>query len=117
MKNDPYVYLGHILDCIEAIAGYLTGKSLSDFMGDQMLQDAVIRRLEIIGEAVKQMPSDFKASHPETPWRDIGDTRNKLIHEYFGVDFVLAWKIFQNDLPVLKEHIQQILDSVKTDNS
>ena len=75
------------------------------------------RRLAVCGEAVRQMPGIFKSKYPDTPWRDIGDTRNKLIHEYFGVDFVLAWKIVHNDFPTLKKQIQYILDLEKISTS
>lgn len=77
------------------------------------MQDAVIRRIEIIGEAVKNLPSDLKQAHPETPWQDISDMRNKLIHAYFQVDLELVWEVITKDLPPFKEQVKALLDETK----
>lgn len=73
------------------------------------MQDAVVRRIEIIGEAVRNLPADFKQANPETPWLDIADMRNKLIHEYFDVDIELVWEVVKKDIPELKNHIQKLI--------
>jgi len=73
------------------------------------LQDSIIRRLEVIGEAVRQVPEEFKKEHPDIPWRDIGDFRNVLVHEYFGLKIDRVWNVIHKDLPKLKERISQLL--------
>jgi len=110
MKNrQPELYLTDILESINQIEQYITGFTLGSFEEDLEKQDSVMRRLEIIGEAAKQMPEDFKAVHPEVPWRDIADFRNVLIHEYSGIKRERVWKVTQKDLPVLKAHIISFL--------
>jgi uncharacterized protein with HEPN domain len=76
-----------------------------------MIQDAVIRNLEVIGEAVRNLSPEFRRQHPELPWRSISALRNVLIHEYFGVDLEIVWRIVQRRLPALKRHIEAFLDS------
>ena len=102
------VFLKHILESIDWIEKDIAGFSKEQFLEDIPMQDAVIRRLEIIGEAINNLPADFKKANPDIPWQDISDTRNKLIHGYFGIDLSLVWSIVQNDIPPLKEQIQNI---------
>ena len=80
-----------------------------DFIKDTEKQDSVIRRLEIIGEASKNLESDFKKSHPDIPWQKIAGTRDILIHEYFGTDMNLVWEIVKENLPELKEQLKKIV--------
>jgi len=103
------VYLQHILDSIVAIESYLKKKDKKMFIGTPYLVDAVVRRFEIIGEATKNIPKDIKKLAPEIPWRDIGDTRNFLIHQYFDVDAEEVWKFIENDLPALKKNIRKLI--------
>ena len=103
MKKDPYIFIDHILESIQAIIRYTKGIDEENFKGSQEKQDAVIRRLEIIGEAVKHLPEDIKAAHPDIPWREIAGTRDILIHNYFGVDLDLTWQIVINDLKGLEK--------------
>jgi uncharacterized protein with HEPN domain len=84
MKKDPGVFLGHILDRIELIESYSRGKTELDLMESVGLQDQIIRRIEIIGEAVKNLPADLRAEHPEVPWRDMAGMRDIVVHQYFG---------------------------------
>ena len=86
MKKDDSVYLHHILDSINTIEGYLKGVSESKFEATQLLQDGTIRQIEIIGEAVRHVSKDLRRTYPEIPWEDIAGMRDKLIHDYFGVD-------------------------------
>lgn len=109
MNKDPQVFLKHILESINLIEDNLLELSEEDFLKNIPVQDAIIRRLEIIGEAVRNLPAEIKQSTPNIPWQDIADLRNKLIHEYFGVDARLVWNVIQNDLPPLKEQIQKLL--------
>ncbi len=109
MKKEPLVFIGHIEECIGAIESYMRGKTKSEFLADRMLQDAVVRRLEVMGEAVKNLPTSFTAKYPEVPWNDIARTRDKLIHDYFGVDLQMTLEIISDDLPKLKRHIAKII--------
>lgn len=109
MKRDVKLYLKDILDCILLLEKYITGKAESDIEYDNQLQDAVIRRIEIIGEAAYQLPSAFKEKYPLIPWKDIVNMRNVLIHEYFGIYIDRLFKVIQKDLPELKKQIIELL--------
>lgn len=108
MERDK-VYLHHIIDAIHKIEKYIFGKTFQDFLKDTLVQDGVVRELEIIGEATKNLSTALKATHEGIPWQDIADMRNKLIHEYFGVDYITVWKVVKEDLPQLQEKIQSLL--------
>jgi uncharacterized protein with HEPN domain len=102
--KDDRLYLVHILECIRKIEGYTAGGK-SEFMGSPLLQDAVIRNLEIIGEAVKHLSGPIKESSPDIPWKQIAGLRDLLIHHYMGVDINEVWNIVEKDLPALKTTI------------
>ncbi len=87
MKKDPTVFLGHILDSIELIESYS-----KDLMNSVGLQDKIIRRIEIIGEALKNLPADLRKDHPEVPWRDMAGMRDIAVHQYLGVDLEAVWQ-------------------------
>lgn len=106
------VFLTHILESIEKIETSLQGKTKKDFLDSIDLQDANVRRLEIIGEAAKNLPIAFTKKHKNVPWSDIARTRDKLIHHYFGVDLDQVWLIIKDDLPKLKKQIQKINESL-----
>ena len=107
MKND-LLYLSNIQECIEAIESYtLDGKNI--FMQTRMIQDAVIRNFEIIGEATKRLSPEFRAKYSEVPWRRIAGLRDVLIHDYLRVDLAEVWGIVVNDLPSLKIAIDNII--------
>lgn len=109
MKND-LIYIKHILDAIYKIEVFLEGVAEDDFIEDNdLVQSAVIRQLEIIGEAAKKISGEFKERYPYIPWREMSDTRNKVIHDYFQVDYSLIWGIYQKELPDLKIKIERIL--------
>jgi uncharacterized protein with HEPN domain len=107
MKDDR-VYLWHIRDCLERIFDY-TREGEAAFFQDTKTQDAVIRNLEIIGEASRNLSEGFRSAHPEIPWRKIADMRNKLIHEYFGVNLTMIWEIIAEILPGFQNQILDIL--------
>lgn len=109
MKKDAKVFLKHILESIEAIEDYIKDFHEELFMVNREKQDAIIRRVEIIGEAVKNLPADFKKAHPEISWEEISAMRNKLIHQYFGVDLRLIWQVVKKDLNPLKKQIKKLL--------
>ena len=109
MKKDDTVFLKHILDAINLIEEYLKDKSYEEFKDNRMLQDAVIREIEIIGEAAKNLSKEFRNKHSDIPWRQIAGMRDKLIHGYFGVDLDAIWDTATMDVPSLKERLQEIL--------
>jgi len=107
MKRDD-VYLRHILDAISVIEKFVHNVHEETFRKNRLIQDAVIRELEIIGGATKYVGESLKKKHPEIPWKEVGGMRDKLIHEYFGVDISLVWEVVQKDLPELKRKILTI---------
>ncbi|MBI4094386.1 MAG: DUF86 domain-containing protein [Candidatus Liptonbacteria bacterium] len=108
MKRDVGVYLEDILESIRQIETYTMNLAEDNFLKDAQVQDAALRRLEVIGEAVKNMPQEFKDLHAEIPWKKIAGMRDILIHEYFGVDMARVWKLIQDDLPLFKEQISAL---------
>lgn len=113
MKKEIAVFLSHILESIEKINEFTRNVSKERFKKNVQLQDAVIRRIEIIGEAAKNIPSDFQEKHTNVPWAEMARTRDKLIHGYFGVDLELTWNIVKDDLPHLKEKIEKIMKQMQ----
>lgn len=107
--RDIGLYLDDIVESIERIEKSTDGLTLDEFNDDLDIQDAAVRRIEIIGEAVKQISAEFKKKHPEIPWRKIAGTRDIFIHDYMEVNFNRVWKIIQKDLPTLKEQIKKLL--------
>ena len=113
MKHEDSFYLLHMMDAIHSIEQYTSGKDEIQFIDDHLLQDGVIRQLEILGEAVRHLSPGLRSQYPTVPWMDIAGTRDKLIHDYFGVDIEKVWIMVQDDLPSLKPELQNILDQLK----
>lgn len=109
MKDDQ-IYLLHIRDAISKIQAY-TKDGRSGFFRESITQDAVVRNIEIIGEAVKHLSDTFKAAHPDIPWKRIAGMRDIMIHEYFGVDLKLVWDAVEKDMPVLKQTVEKNIAS------
>ena len=109
MKLDESVYLQHILDAIAKVESYLEGIDESAFNQNTLIQDGVIRQIEILGEAAKHISDVLRAKYAHIPWQDIAGMRDKLIHGYFGVDIEKVWLTAVEDLPALKDEIKKIL--------
>ncbi len=108
MKRGDLVYLQHVLDAIAKIELYLDDIDQESFVAQSLIQDGVIRQLEIIGEAIKQVSASIRESHPEIPWKDFAGMRDKLIHQYFGVDLEQVWLTVSGELTQLKRQISEI---------
>ena len=109
MPFSPDDLIRHILDEIRFLTGESSVLSEADFMRDEKTQRAFARSFEIIGEAAKKMPDDFKALHPEVNWKAMARMRDKLIHHYFGVDYSLVWNTVRENLPELGRQLEKLL--------
>ena len=109
MKNDK-VYLQHILDSIDTIEMYIENIEKDEFLNDpKLVNDGVVRQLEIIGEATKNISEEYRRGHPEVEWSKVIGMRNRIAHEYFYIDYEVVWDTVKRDLPKLKEQIQRLL--------
>jgi len=110
MSFEPRDYLGHILAEAEYLLSASQGVTSTDFATDETLQRAFVRSLEIIGEAAKKVPDSFRAEHPDIAWRAMAGMRDRLIHDYFGVDYEIVWDVVRNHIPDLRRQIATILE-------
>ena len=115
MSRGIDILLGEILDAIALLRAYTEGLDFDAFAANVEKQDAVIRRLEIIGVAVKGVPEHVRVKHSAVPWRDIAGARDILIHEYFRVDLEMAWDMVRKDLPLLESEVLNILQELRRD--
>ena len=116
MEKNPIIYVEHILGCILKIKEYTEGFDEKSFLNSTLTQDAVIRNFEIIGEATKQINSNFRNDYPNIEWKKIAGLRDKLIHDYIGVDLWAVWAIVENSIDDLEQNIKQILLDKKANN-
>ena len=108
MKDDR-LYLIHISECIERIESYVTGRDKQEFLDSTLIQDGVIRNLQVLAESTQRLSNDAKESRDEVDWFKIAGFRKVLVHDYLGIDIERVWNILEKDLPVLKEAIQSML--------
>ncbi len=109
MKRDYRDYFQDIIDSINDIEAFIKGMHFEAFVGDRKTTNAVIRSIEVVGEATKNIPKSIRDKHPSVPWKKMTGMRDKLIHEYFGVDLEILWKTAKEDIPSLKSLIQEVL--------
>ncbi len=112
-ERSQELFLSDILESIDAIQVYVAGVDLDCFCSDRKTFAATIRELEIIGEAIRNISDEIKVQYPEVLWQEIRSFRNKIAHEYFGVDARIVWDIVQNELDLLKDQISHILAVIK----
>ena len=110
MSRDYSLYLYDILEACENVREYTDGQTFTEFSDDKKTQDAVIRNLEIIGEAVKNIPSDLLASQPQIEWKQIARFRDNVIHRYFGVQLTIVWDVVENKLEDLRTAVESLID-------
>lgn len=113
MIKDPIVYIEHISVCIDRIKDYSNGIDESRFLSDNLIQDAVIRNFEIIGEATKKLDEDFRVKYAHVEWKKIAGMRDKLIHDYIGVDIWAVWRVVENIIPIFDSQMKEILKKEK----
>jgi uncharacterized protein with HEPN domain len=106
--KEPIIFVEHVLDNIQDIDNFTKDVSQEDFLKNKEKQNAIIRSLEVIGEAVKNIPKNIQVKYNQVPWKEIAGTRDKISHHYFGVDLELIWKIIQENLPNLKKQMLEI---------
>ena len=117
MPQSEVIYLRHMIDAAEKAIAFTQGQELADLESDDMLALAVVRLLEILGEAGRNVSDDIKEAHPEIPWRSIVGTRNRLIHGYFEIDLDIVWAIVEQDLPDLVPRLERIIDELSAPQS
>lgn len=109
-------YIEDILEAIVDVKNFTEGMRYEEFITDRKTINAVIRSLEIIGEAAKKIPGSMREKYPDVPWKGMTGMRDKLIHEYFGVDLEIVWEVINSELPPVKPSIRKVLDDIENEN-
>jgi uncharacterized protein with HEPN domain len=120
MKRDYSLYIKDILECIERVEEFVGDMNFDGFLADDKTSSAVVRKLEIIGEATKNIPKSITQKsitqkYDEVPWKEMARMRDKIIHFYFGVDYEIVWSVIKERLPEIKPTILQILEDMRND--
>ena len=112
MSTSAVEYLRHIRDEAAFLRDSTAGKSVENLIDDAVLQRACVRSIEVIGEATKKIPEDFRATHPHIEWRKMAGMRDRLIHDYFGVDYYIVWEVARNKAPTLCQQVEDLLAQI-----
>lgn len=112
MKED-LIYVAHILTAISDIKEFTKGMNKKNFLKNKMAEHAVVRNIEVIGEASKHLSAGFKEKHKDIPWKDMIKMRNKVTHFYFGIDYDIVWKVVKRDIHVLEEKLKSLVETRK----
>ena len=112
MNRRSDLFIRDLLGAIELIQEFVKDLSKESFMFDNKTKSAVVRQLEIIGEAARHIPAELKQSYRDIPWSDIVAMRNRISHDYFGVDFETVWEVVSNDLPALESQVKTMMDDL-----
>ncbi len=108
MRREYQAYLNDILESLKRIQRYTGNMTYNDFIKDELVQDGVVRNLEIVGEAIKKIPDKIKNIKPQIEWRKIAGLRDILVHGYFGIDLEIVWDVVKNKIPDLKQEIEEL---------
>jgi uncharacterized protein with HEPN domain len=111
MKKDDRIYIEHILESFDRVCEYLDDVSYEAFLADYQKQDAVIRKIEVAGEATKRISPEFREKYSQIPWRAMAGMRDKLIHDYFPVDINTVWETATKEIPQLMEELENIIEN------
>ncbi|TAN41953.1 MAG: DUF86 domain-containing protein [Nitrospirae bacterium] len=115
MKREYTLYVKDIVESITFIEEFVANMDFEQFVSDEKTKNAVIKRLEIIGEAVKNIPQQVRVRQKDIPWSDLARMRDKLAHEYFGIRYDIVWRVIKKKLPQLKPKIKKVLEDLKSE--
>jgi uncharacterized protein with HEPN domain len=113
MKRDITLYVSDILENIADAGRFISGLTFEQFVKDKMVVNAVVRSIEIVGEATKHVPAEIRARRPDVPWKDMAGMRDKCIHDYVGIDYEVVWTAVKVEFPEVRSKIQSLLDELK----